>query len=309
MPRPWEPAEEAGLVRIGRDLRRVAHPLFASAVYASASTSRRRRTHLALTSLVHDPEERARHLALSCDGPDSAGVEELEAAAAGASAWRSEHGGRIRRARAPPRSGRQPARRRATSAPCRAPLSRKRLPESRRRARTAPRDARLGRSPRSGSADARGDRLLAQRRVRGGRASPSRRSPTPETRSLRPAVRCRSRCTPGRSTWPRPPPPPARRLSCSSRARTPTQASSPPPSPRACAPSSSSARATTPVPRSGRLPLSRLRRRRRSTRGWCSSWASGCATSMTSGERVSGWRRPRSRLVRRATTRRSRTSC
>ena len=82
------------------------------------------------------------------------------------------------------------------------------------------RDARLGRSPRSGSADARGDRLLAQRRVRGGRASPSRRSPTPETRSLRPAVRCRSRCTPGRSTWPRPPPPPARRLSCSSRGST-----------------------------------------------------------------------------------------
>jgi DNA-binding CsgD family transcriptional regulator len=77
-----EPAEEAGLVRIRPDRRvEFAHPLFASAVYATASTGRRRRTHLALAPLVDDPEERARHLALSCDGPDEGVVEELEAAA------------------------------------------------------------------------------------------------------------------------------------------------------------------------------------------------------------------------------------
>jgi len=76
------PAEEAGLVRIRADRRvEFGHPLFASAVYASASMSRRRRTHGALAPLVDDTEERARHLALSCDGPDEEVAAELEAAA------------------------------------------------------------------------------------------------------------------------------------------------------------------------------------------------------------------------------------
>ncbi len=76
------PAEEAGLVRIGSDRRiQFAHPLFASAVYSSASLSRRREMHRALADAVTDPEERARHLALSCDGPEERVAGAVEEAA------------------------------------------------------------------------------------------------------------------------------------------------------------------------------------------------------------------------------------
>jgi DNA-binding CsgD family transcriptional regulator len=76
------PAEEAGLVRIRPDGRvEFVHPLFASAVYSSAATARRRGMHRALAALVDDPEERARHVALAADAPDQAAAEELEAAA------------------------------------------------------------------------------------------------------------------------------------------------------------------------------------------------------------------------------------
>jgi DNA-binding CsgD family transcriptional regulator len=76
------PAEEAGLVRIRPDGRvEFVHPLFASAVYSSAATARRRWTHRALAGLVDDPEERARHVALAADAPDEAAAKELEAAA------------------------------------------------------------------------------------------------------------------------------------------------------------------------------------------------------------------------------------
>jgi DNA-binding CsgD family transcriptional regulator len=75
-------AEEAGLVRIGIDRRiEFVHPLFASAVYASAPMSRRRETHRALAGEVSDPEERARHLALACEGQDEAVAREVESAA------------------------------------------------------------------------------------------------------------------------------------------------------------------------------------------------------------------------------------
>lgn len=79
------PAEEKGLVRIEADRRiRFVHPLFASAVYAAASLARRRATHRALAGVVTDQEERVRHLALGCDGPDEAVAVELQAAAEGA---------------------------------------------------------------------------------------------------------------------------------------------------------------------------------------------------------------------------------
>jgi DNA-binding NarL/FixJ family response regulator len=69
--RALAPAEEAGLVRIGVGERiEFVHPLFASAVYSSEPLSRRRETHLALAGAVGDPEERARHLALSSEGRD-----------------------------------------------------------------------------------------------------------------------------------------------------------------------------------------------------------------------------------------------
>ena len=75
------PAEEAGLVRVGlRGRIEFTHPLFASAVYASAPTALRREIHAALAETVDDPEERAHHLALATEGPDEQVAEALEEA-------------------------------------------------------------------------------------------------------------------------------------------------------------------------------------------------------------------------------------
>jgi DNA-binding CsgD family transcriptional regulator len=73
------PAEEAGVARIRADGRiELTHPLFAGAVYASASLDRRRRLHGQLAELVADPEERVRHLLLA--NPAGAPDEQLAAA-------------------------------------------------------------------------------------------------------------------------------------------------------------------------------------------------------------------------------------
>ena len=75
-------AEESDLVSIDPSGRvRFTHPLFASAVYGSAATSRRRTVHGDLATLVADPIERAHHLALASAGPDPDVVTELESAA------------------------------------------------------------------------------------------------------------------------------------------------------------------------------------------------------------------------------------
>jgi len=76
------PAEEAGLVRIAAgDRIEFAHPLFASAVYSSTPLARRRDVHRELATVVTDPEEMVRHLALACDGPDAEVAEALRDAA------------------------------------------------------------------------------------------------------------------------------------------------------------------------------------------------------------------------------------
>jgi DNA-binding CsgD family transcriptional regulator len=75
-------AEESDLVSIDPSGRvRFTHPLFASAVYGSAATSRRRTVHGDLATLVADPIERAHHLALASAGPNPDVVTELESAA------------------------------------------------------------------------------------------------------------------------------------------------------------------------------------------------------------------------------------
>ena len=75
-------AEEAGLVQIDVTGRiHFVHPLFASAVYSAAALSRRRETHRGLAGIVTDRAERARHLALACEGPDDGVVRELVDAA------------------------------------------------------------------------------------------------------------------------------------------------------------------------------------------------------------------------------------
>jgi DNA-binding CsgD family transcriptional regulator len=76
------PAEEIGLVRVdARGRIEFSHPLFAAAIYSSASVTQRREAHRAVAAELVDPEERARHLALGSSRPDPAVAAELDAAA------------------------------------------------------------------------------------------------------------------------------------------------------------------------------------------------------------------------------------
>jgi DNA-binding CsgD family transcriptional regulator len=54
------------------------HPLLASAAYMTAGPARRRQVHRLFASLVTDPEERARHLALACNPPDAQVADALD---------------------------------------------------------------------------------------------------------------------------------------------------------------------------------------------------------------------------------------
>jgi len=75
-------AQTAGIVTITGDGRvRFAHPLFASAIYDSATPAERRRVHTKLADESHDAEETARHRALASDGPDEQVAELLDRAA------------------------------------------------------------------------------------------------------------------------------------------------------------------------------------------------------------------------------------
>lgn len=66
-----EPALAAEVIRVRPDGRlEFSHPLFAGAVYETASRGRRRELHRRLAELATDPEERARHLALAGGEPD-----------------------------------------------------------------------------------------------------------------------------------------------------------------------------------------------------------------------------------------------
>jgi DNA-binding CsgD family transcriptional regulator len=77
-----DPALENGVVGVVGDRLRFTHPLLASAVYQRIPPARRRDLHARLATIVRDPEERARHLALSVEGPDVAVAAALEEAAA-----------------------------------------------------------------------------------------------------------------------------------------------------------------------------------------------------------------------------------
>jgi len=75
------PAEEAGLVDVDQEGRiHFRHPLYASAVYSATPHARRREMHRALSELVADPVERARHLALGADAGDEDVLAHLDAA-------------------------------------------------------------------------------------------------------------------------------------------------------------------------------------------------------------------------------------
>jgi DNA-binding CsgD family transcriptional regulator len=79
-----EAAEAAGLVRRERGRLQFVHPLYAEAVYATASPEQRRRAHAHLARRESTRAERARHLGLAVDEPDADVAAELEAAAADA---------------------------------------------------------------------------------------------------------------------------------------------------------------------------------------------------------------------------------
>jgi len=75
-------AESTGVLHIGGGTIRFTHPLLASTVYVSATTQERRSVHRRLAEHVEDPEERARHLALSSVSPDARIASVLDEAAA-----------------------------------------------------------------------------------------------------------------------------------------------------------------------------------------------------------------------------------
>ncbi|HJS26216.1 MAG TPA: AAA family ATPase, partial [Actinomycetota bacterium] len=79
--RRLDPALESGVVEVVGDRLRFTHPLLASAVYQRIPPARRRELHARLATIVRDREERARHLALSVQGPDVAVAAALEEAA------------------------------------------------------------------------------------------------------------------------------------------------------------------------------------------------------------------------------------
>jgi DNA-binding CsgD family transcriptional regulator len=79
-------AAREGVVVLEQDRMRFGHPLLASLSYEQAAPWERRAVHARLATVVEDPEERARHLALAADGADAGVAAELEAAAEHAAA-------------------------------------------------------------------------------------------------------------------------------------------------------------------------------------------------------------------------------
>ncbi|MFF4187620.1 AAA family ATPase [Streptomyces sp. NPDC001691] len=78
----WEPAEQAGLVRLHADGIAFRHPLIRSAIYGAAPFSERRRVHLALAAVLdHDPDRRAWQLSAATVAPDPGVAAALEGTA------------------------------------------------------------------------------------------------------------------------------------------------------------------------------------------------------------------------------------
>ena len=82
-PGATQPAESAGLVRIGSRVR-FFHPLVRAAAYSAASAEERRQVHAALaeaTDPTLDPDRQAWHRAEAAEGPDERVAAELERSA------------------------------------------------------------------------------------------------------------------------------------------------------------------------------------------------------------------------------------
>lgn len=76
-------AVEAEVLEIDGDRLRFSHPLIRSAVYARSGTTMRRHLHARLANVVHDREEKARHLALATLEPSREVASVVEEAAIG----------------------------------------------------------------------------------------------------------------------------------------------------------------------------------------------------------------------------------
>ena len=76
-----ERAEDAGVVTIDGDRLAFTHPLLAQGVYAGATAAGRRSAHRRLARAIHEPEMRARHLALAATAADPVAVDALDKAA------------------------------------------------------------------------------------------------------------------------------------------------------------------------------------------------------------------------------------
>jgi DNA-binding CsgD family transcriptional regulator len=84
--RELEPAERRQIARLEGGVIVFSHPLFAGAVYASATAAERRELHRRLAEAAPGLEARARHLALAADGRDEVAAAAAQAAAADAAA-------------------------------------------------------------------------------------------------------------------------------------------------------------------------------------------------------------------------------
>jgi DNA-binding CsgD family transcriptional regulator len=78
------PAVQAEVIEVHGGRIRFTHPLLVSAAYAGVDEDRRRVLHRRLAAVAEASEERARHLALSSEGPDAGVARALEEAARGA---------------------------------------------------------------------------------------------------------------------------------------------------------------------------------------------------------------------------------
>jgi hypothetical protein len=76
----------AGVLERDREVLRFTHPLLAKSVYEDSDRAERTVLHRRLAEVVSEPEERARHLAETAEGPDDDLAADLEAAAASAAA-------------------------------------------------------------------------------------------------------------------------------------------------------------------------------------------------------------------------------
>jgi len=79
--RTLQPALDAHVIAVDDERIRFTHPLRAVAARSRMSPARRRAIHAGLATVVADPEQRARHLALAADGRDEATAAALEEAA------------------------------------------------------------------------------------------------------------------------------------------------------------------------------------------------------------------------------------